>query len=87
MTEAIRQKSLTILEIISELKSSNALFHDFKMIALIFLKMVQTELQRYIFETSFYIQYTALEKSDLSINLDNIMSAFSFSLDKHAIVG
>lgn len=67
---------------INEIKTSNPLLNDFKLIALIFLRLIQIELQKYMFESCLYVQFNSIEKVDVLTNFDNMGLQVGLVLDK-----
>ena len=75
-----------MIEALTEIKSSNLFFNELRTVALIFVRMMQTELQKYIFENILNTNFLAIEKLDSS-GLENLLSAAStFSLEKFCLV-
>lgn len=86
MLDSIKNKSSSVIELLNDVRSSALLSNYLKRVSSIMLSLLQTELQRVIFELAFNTQFCAFEKMEVNDLDASLWSSIGFSLDRFLTV-
>jgi len=84
--EALRGRVTAVAEMLTEIQNSSVLLTELKTFSLLFVWMIQAEMQKLILELTLISFYATLKEANPTILADNFAVVKQFSLEKFALV-
>jgi hypothetical protein len=84
--EALKGRVISVSDLLTEIQGSGVLLNELKIISIHLVWLMQTEMQKLIFELTLISFYGALKESNISLLQESFASIKLFTLEKFVSV-
>ena len=85
--ETLKNRSASVADLITDIQNTGILLTELKTFSVLYIWLLQAEMQKLMFELSLISFFGALKESNVSILQDNFTALRQFNLEKFISVG